>query len=119
MPYPAATVTSLAVALAVWTVVVSEVSASERVHLLGFVERMCPAEPYCFDLAVKPEYQEPVGARLRVRFGDTEQIYDPENYLLTLAQQKIGPGSQLRVILDRDAKGGDNAYRAIVIWIGD
>ncbi len=93
--------------------------ASERLHVIGLVDRMCPGESHCFELDVKPEYREIAGRSLRVRFGQAEQIYDPENYRLTLAQQDIGPGSHLRVLLERDSNRGENAYRAIVIWIGD
>ena len=92
--------------------------ASERIHVVGLVARMCPGEPYCFDLDVRPEYRKLAGATLRVRFAGTEQIYDPENYRLTLAQQDIGPGSHLRLLLERAADGGD-AWRAITVWIGD
>ncbi len=93
--------------------------ASERVHVIGLVERMCPGESLCFELEVRPEYREIAGKSLRVRFAGVEQIYDPENYRLTLAQQDIGPGSHLRVLLERDAASEDSDWRAIVIWIGD
>lgn len=93
--------------------------ASERLHLVGLVARMCPGEPRCFDLDVKPEYREVAGESLRVRFAGVEQIYDPENYPLTLAQQDIGPGSHLRLLLERDTASDERSWRAIVIWIGD
>lgn len=93
--------------------------ASEQLHVIGLVERMCPGERRCFDLDVKPEYREIAGKSLRVRFADVEQIYDPENYRLTLAQQDIGPGSHLRLLLERDTASDERGWRAIVIWIGD
>ena len=96
-----------------------DLHAGERLHVVGLVDRMCPAESHCFELEVKPEYRETAGRSLRVRFDDVEQIYDPENYRLTLAQQDIGPGSHLRLLLERDAAGDDGDWRAVVIWIGD
>ena len=99
--------------------VCASVLASERIHLVGLVERLCPGETHCFDLDVRPEYRDLAGASLRVRFADVAQIYDPENYALTLAQAEIGPGAHLRLLLERDAAAGERAWRAIVIWIGD
>ncbi len=93
--------------------------ASERLHVIGLVEQMCPGESHCFELEVRPEYRQIAGRSLRVRFAGVEQIYDPENYRLTLAQQDIGPGSHLRVLLERDAASDDRDWRAILIWIGD
>lgn len=93
--------------------------ASERLHVVGLVVQMCPDEPHCFELDVKPGYRELAGTSLRVRFAGAEQFYDPENYRLTLAQQDIGPGSHLRLLLERDVTNGDDAWRAIVVWIGD
>lgn len=93
--------------------------AAERVHLLGFVGQLCAGEPYCFDLDVKPEYAPRVGATIRVRFGGVEQIYDAENFRLTLDQQAIGPGAHLRLLLEPEPARGVHAYRASVIWIGD
>ena len=93
--------------------------ASERIQLVGFVDRPCPGEAHCFEFDVKPDYREIAGASLQVRFADVAQIYDPENYALTLAQADLGPGAHLRLLLERDAAAGERAWRAIVIWIGD
>lgn len=92
---------------------------AESVHLLGFVERLCVGEPYCFELRVKPAYVGQVGEHIVVRFASVEKIYDPENYELTLTQQQIVPGSHLRLLMSADAGRGPGAYRASVIWIGD
>lgn len=93
--------------------------ASETVHLLGFVERMCAGEAYCFELMVKPDFVAAVGAHITVRFGAATNLYDPENFELTLAQQNIVPGSHLRMLIDPDDGAGPDKYRASHIWIGD
>jgi hypothetical protein len=36
-------------------------SAAPSVHLLGFVDTLCVDEPHCFELLVKPEYQNQLG----------------------------------------------------------
>jgi len=95
------------------------VHAQSQVHLLGFVERFCPDEPYCFDLLVKPEFIDMAGEHIRVRFASVQQIYDPENYELTLAQQDIVAGSHLRLLLVEDIARGTSEYQAQFIWIGD
>jgi len=85
--------------------------------LLGFVERLCPDENYCFELMVEADYIATAGAHITVRFGETTRFYDPENYELTLAQQNIVPGSHLRLLLTPPDSSGE--YRAQFIWIGD
>ena len=95
-------------------------AASEQVHLLGFVEQLCPDRPYCFELRVESDYVANVGERINVSYEAVTTIFDPENYELTLGQSNIIPGSHLRLLISRDedgAEGGD--YRAIYIWIGD
>ncbi len=106
---------SLAIALALST----SLAAAESVHLLGFVDNLCPDEPLCFELTVKPEFIDAVGARIKVRFTSTTQIYDPENYELTLDQQNIVPGSHLRMLIETDANKQPGEYQASFIWIGD
>lgn len=88
-------------------------------HLLGFVDRLCVDEPYCFELLVKPAFVEQAGERIEVRYATVRRIYDPENYELTLAQQNIVPGSHLRLLITADASREPGAYQASVIWIGD
>jgi hypothetical protein len=98
-------------------------SAAPSVHLLGFVDTLCDDEPHCFELLVKPEYQDQLGQRIKVRFNADTRIFDPENYELTLLQQNIVPGSHLRLLLEpevgNDASDKSGAYRASFIWIGD
>ncbi len=93
--------------------------ADEPVHLLGFVEQLCPDRPYCFELRVEPDFVISVGERITVHFGEDSTIFDPENYQLTLQQSNIIPGSHLRLLLIREPVGADIAYRARFIWIGD
>ena len=93
--------------------------AAETVHLLGFVDKLCPEEPHCFELLVKPDFVGQVGQRVKVRFDGATHIYDPENYELTLEQQNIIPGSHLRMLIETDATGQAGEYRATFIWIGD
>lgn len=88
-------------------------------HLLGFVASLCNDEAHCFELLVEPQYQDGPGERIRVRFGSKTQIFDPENYELTLDQQNIVPGSHLRLLIERDSTTESNDYRASYIWIGD
>jgi len=97
----------------------SSLRAAETVHLLGFVDRLCPGEPYCFELLVEADFIAQVGKRIRVRFDVTTHIYDPENYELTLEQQNIVAGSHLRMLIEMDAAGLPDGYRATFIWIGD
>ena len=94
-------------------------SAAQQVHLLGFVEYLCPGEPHCFELRVKPEFIEATGARIIVRFDHSTLVFDPENYELTLKQSNIVDGSHLRLLLTSESDLGENHYRASVIWIGD
>ena len=94
-------------------------SASEQVHLLGFVEQLCPDQPYCFELRVEPEYAADVGERISVHYETVTTIFDPENYELTLQQSNIIPGSHLRLLLTPDSGGAEGLYRAVYIWIGD
>ena len=93
--------------------------AAETVHLLGFVDKLCPAEPYCFELLVEADFVAQIGERIRVRFDATTNIYDPENYELTLEQQNIIPGSHLRMLIETETTGQPGVYRATFIWIGD
>ncbi len=95
------------------------VSGAPTLHLLGFVDRLCVDEPYCFELRVKPAFVEQAGERIKVRYAAVRSIYDPENYELTLGQQNIVPGSHLRLLISVDATRGPGAYQASVIWIGD
>jgi hypothetical protein len=105
--------------LALALVLSPSLRAAETVHLLGFVDKLCPGEPYCFELLVEPEFVAQVGQRVKVRFDATTNIYDPENYELTLEQQNIIPGSHLRMLIETDAAGQAGDYRATFIWIGD
>jgi hypothetical protein len=97
--------------------------AAPSVHLLGFVDTLCADEPHCFELLVKPEYQDQLGQRIKVRFNAHTQIFDPENYELTLLQQNIVPGSHLRLLIEpqveNQATDASVTYRASFIWIGD
>ena len=93
--------------------------ASERVHLLGFVENICADEPYCFELRPEADYIALAGRRITVRFKQVTTIFDPENYELTLEQSNIIPGSHLRLLLTPDSDGVGRNYRANYIWIGD
>ena len=93
--------------------------AAQSVHLLGFVDKPCPAEPYCFELLVKADYVAQVGERIRFRFDVNTTIYDPENYQLTHEQHNIVAGSHLRLLIEMDAAGPPGNYHASFIWIGD
>ena len=93
--------------------------AAQNIHLLGFVDKPCPAEPYCFELLVKADFVAQVGERIRVRFDASTTIYDPENYELSLEQHNIVAGSHLRMLIEMDASGPPGNYRASIIWIGD
>jgi len=95
----------------------SSLRAAETVHLLGFVDKLCPGDPYCFELRVEPDFVAQAGEHIKVRFDATTNIYDPENYELTLEQQNIVPGSHLRMLIESAAIPG--IYRATFIWIGD
>jgi hypothetical protein len=103
--------------LALALVLSPSLRAAETVHLLGFVDRLCPEEPYCFELLVEPDFVGQVGEQIEVRFDATTRIYDPENYELDLEQQNIVPGSHLRMLIESAATPG--IYRATFIWIGD
>jgi hypothetical protein len=97
--------------------------AAPSVHLLGFVDTLCTDEPHCFELLVKPEYQDQLGQRIKVHFSADTRIFDPENYELTLLQQNIVPGSHLRLLIEpqveNQASDASVTYRASFIWIGD
>ena len=93
--------------------------AVEQVHLLGFVEQLCPDRPYCFELRVEPGYVANVGERISVRYEAANKIFDAENYGLTLGQSNIIPGSHLRLLLTPEPAGSKPIYRAVFIWIGD
>ena len=80
---------------------------------------MCPQEPDCFELLVKPEFIALTGERITVRFTASTRLYDPENYELTMQQQNIVAGSHLRLLLEADTNGLPGTYHATFIWIGD
>ena len=94
-------------------------SASSPVHLLGFVETLCAGETNCFELRVEQEYLDLAASRIIVRYDRNSQIYDPENYELTLQQSNIVEGSHLRLLLMLDDDGPESNYYAQFIWIGD
>jgi hypothetical protein len=96
----------------------SSVVAADNLHLLGFVASSCNDADHCFELLVEPEFQALAGEHIHVHFDADTQIFDPENYELTLAQQNIVPGSHLRLLLHAD-DSHEAAYRASYIWIGD
>ncbi len=106
---------ALAFALALSTTL----AAAQTVHLLGFVDELCPDEHHCFELTVKSEFIAEVGPRIKIRFASATRIYDPENYELTLEQQNIVPGSHLRMLIEAEADGEPGEYQASFIWIGD
>ena len=67
--------------LAVTLALSPSLTAAQTVHhLLGFVGKLCPQEPYCFELLVEPDFVALVGDRIKVRFNATTKSYDPENY---------------------------------------
>ncbi len=94
-------------------------AALEQVHLLGFVEQLCPHEPYCFELRVEEDSMTMAGRRIRVRFAGVTTIFDPENYELSLQASNIIPGSHLRLLLAPDPQATADDYIALFIWIGD
>jgi hypothetical protein len=104
---------ALAIALA------PSLRAAQSVHLLGFVDKPCPTEPYCFELLVKADFVAELGERIMVRFDENTTIYNPENYQLTLEQHDIVAGSHLRMLIEADSNSQPGDYRASVIWIGD
>jgi hypothetical protein len=106
-------------ALAIVLVFSMPLVAAKTVNLLGFVDKMCPDEPHCFELMVKPEFIAEVGASIKVRFNAATRIYDPENYELTLEQQDIVPGSHLRMLIEENPGGEPDEHQASFIWIGD
>lgn len=93
--------------------------ASETVHILGFVERLCPNETYCLELRVEKDFVAVVGRRITVRYEAVTTIFDPENYELSLSQSNIIPGSHLRLLLEPDPQSMQRDYIAEFIWIGD
>jgi len=103
--------------LALALVLSPSLRAAETVHLLGFVDKLCAEEPYCFRLLVEADFVDEVGEHVEVRFDATTHIYDPENYELNLVQQNIVPGSHLRMLIETAATPG--IYHATFIWIGD
>jgi hypothetical protein len=109
----------IGLALAIVLALPTPLVAAKTVHLLGFVDKLCPDEPHCFELMVKPEFVIQVGARIKVRFTSTTRIYDPENYELTLEQQNIVPGSHLRMLIEANPDGEPDEHQASFIWIGD
>jgi hypothetical protein len=94
-------------------------TASSPVHLLGFVETLCADEFYCFELRVENEFLNVAPERITVRFDNNSNIYDPENYELTLQQSNIIEGSHLRLLLTPDPTRSGHNYDALFIWIGD
>jgi hypothetical protein len=109
----------IGLALAIVLALSTPLAAAKTVHLLGFVDKLCPEEPHCFELMVKPEFVAEVGVYIKVRFTSATRIYDPENYELTLEQQNIVPGSHLRMLIEADANGEPGEHQASFIWIGD
>ena len=105
--------------LAIMLALPAPLHAAQSVHLLGFVDKLCPQEPYCFELLVESDFVVQVGERIKVRFTAVTHIYDPENYELNLKQQNIVAGSHLRILIEGDANGHPGEYRASFIWIGD
>lgn len=105
--------------LAIALVLPQSIRAAQNLHLLGFVDRLCPNEPYCFEFLVKADFIAQVGERIRVRFDVTTTIYDPENYELSFEQHNIVAGSHLRMLIDADSNSQPGDYRASIIWIGD
>ena len=103
--------------LAVMITLSPSLHAAETIHLLGFVDNLCPAEPYCFELLVEPDFVGQVGEHIEVRFDAPTHMYDPENYELNLEQQNIVLGSHLRMLIESAATPG--IYHATFIWIGD
>jgi hypothetical protein len=104
----------------VMTLVLSpSLRAAETVHLLGFVDKPCPGEPYCFELLVKADFVAELGERIRVRFDESTSVYNPENYQLTLEQHNIEAGAHLRMLIEADSNAQPGDYRASFIWIGD
>jgi hypothetical protein len=91
--------------------------------LLGFVDTLCVDEPHCFELLVKPEYQNQLAQHIKMRFNAHTRIFDPENYELTLLQQNIVSGSHLRLLIEQQAENqatdSSATYLASFIWIGD
>ena len=94
-------------------------AASSSVHLLGFVASLCSGETNCFELRVEKEYIDLAAERIVVRYDETSNIYDPENYELTLQQSNIIEGSHLRLLLIPDTTRSEDNYDALFIWIGD
>ena len=107
------------ICIVIFTGSAASVSAAQQAHLLGFVERLCSDESYCFELRVEAQFIETASEKIIVRFDRSTLIYDPENYELTLAQQNIVDGSHLRLLISPEPDRGGNHYRAVVIWIGD
>jgi hypothetical protein len=97
----------------------SQSPASPSVHVLGFVETLCAGETNCFELRVEQEYLDLAAGRIIVRYDHNSQIYDPENYELTLQQSNIVEGSHLRLLLMLDDDGPESNYYAQFIWVGD
>ena len=93
--------------------------AAGQIHLLGFVEKMCPDEPFCFELRVESNYTGQAEQLINIRFKQVTTIFDPENYELTLEQSNIIPGSHLRLLLTPEVAGAERDYQASYIWIGD
>ena len=93
--------------------------ASSPVHLLGSVDSRCVGETNCFELRVEKEYLDLAAERIVVRYDETSNIYDPENYELTLQQSNIIEGSHLRLLLIPDTTNSADSYDALFIWIGD
>ncbi len=91
------------------------IHAADNLHLLGFVDRLCHQETYCFQLRVEQDYSSAAAESIQVYYDATSQIFDPENYALTLAQSHIVEGSHLRLLLEKRLA----SYHASFIWIGD
>jgi hypothetical protein len=102
-------------ALAIVLAFSTPLPAAKMVNLLGFVDKMCPDEPHCFELMVKPEFIAEVGTHIKVRFASATRVYDPENYELTLEQQDIVPGSHLRMLIEEIPEGEPDEHQASFI----
>jgi hypothetical protein len=90
-------------------------NSSGSLHLLGFVEKPCVGENYCFQLRVEAVYSGEAADEIILRYDADSMIFDPENYRLTLLQSRIVEGSHLRLLL----VPAETGFRAEIIWIGD
>ncbi len=92
-----------------------DVRAVGSVHLLGFVDRLCVDRPRCFIFRVETIYSGEVNEPVKVLYDESSQIFDPENYRVTVLQSNIVVGSHLRLIMESTTED----YYAGFIWVGD